>query len=133
VALNGGGNDLLIRFTAPVTSVMVTTDDFGGEDPDIVRLLALSETGNPFEYMILDIGEGLDDAITSRANLLSVDNGGAGFSFALFQTTTEQEGFDDLTFSFAPSVVPEPGGVALFIGLMASDITVLLCHRKRWK
>ena len=130
VPLDGGGNDLLIHFTSPVTSVSLTTDDYPYEGPDIVRLLALSPTSNPLKYTVLDIAEGWDNALTAPYNLLAVDNGGLGFSFALFQATTETEGFDDLTFTLAPSQVPEPGSVLMFTGLVTSGAMALLCRRK---
>lgn len=98
-ALGVGLNDLLMSFTTPVTSVSVRTDHFSPETPEIVRLLALAPTGNPNEYTILAIAQGQDDAVSAPADTLSVSLGGTPFSFALFQTTTEAEGFDDLTFA----------------------------------
>lgn len=100
----GGTNDLLMSFSTPVTSVSLTSDDAPGEVPDVIRLLALAATGTPNQFTLLSSAQGLDDAVTSPGNQLTVTNGGLPFSFALFQTTTEQEGFDDLTFS----PVPEP-------------------------
>ena len=41
------------------------------------------------------------------ANFLQVT--GSGFSFAIFQTTTEQEGFDNVVFTS----VPEPATLSL--------------------
>jgi hypothetical protein len=102
---DGGDRDLLMAFTTPVTSVQVATDDAGGEAPDVVRLLALRLLpGGDFEVLAVD--SGFDDATTSPANLLSVSLG-TPFSYVLFQTTSEQEGFDNLAFA------PEPGSLAL--------------------
>lgn len=97
-----------MAFSTPVTSVQLTTDDAGGEDADIVRLLALAQTGNPNEFVVLAVAQGLDDATTSPANQLGVSLA-TPLSFALFQVTTEAEGFDNLTFN----QVPEPTGLAL--------------------
>jgi hypothetical protein len=94
----GNARDLLMIFTTPVTSIQVTTDDYSRELPDVVRLLALGATASPDAYTVLAFDEKLDDAITPPDNLLSVSLGGTPFSFALFEVTTEQEGFDDLTF-----------------------------------
>jgi hypothetical protein len=112
----GAANDLLMAFSTPITSVQLTTDDANPDaaGADVVRLLALASTGNPNEYEVLAIDEGLDNAITSPANQLLVDLGGLPFSFALFQSTTEAEGIDDLMFS----TVPEPTAlVSLFTAL----------------
>ena len=101
----GGTNDLLMSFSTPVTSVRLTSDDAPGEVPDVIRLLALAATGTPNQFTVLASTDGLDNATTSPANQLAVTNGGLPFSFALFQTTTEQEGFDDLTFSPTPEPI----------------------------
>lgn len=123
-AVFGTANDLLMSFSTPVASVQLTTDDTPVENPNVVRLLALAPAGNQFE--VLAIAEGLDHATSSPANLLSVSLGGTPFSFALFQVTTEGEGFDDLIFdtadSGAPGVhVPEPASLVLlgvgFVGI----------------
>jgi len=112
VALGGGLNDLLMSFTTPVISVTVTSDDFIGEPQDLIRLLALEPTSNPYQFIVLALDEGFDNAISSPDNLLTVDAGGTPFEYALFQTTTEQEGFDDLTFT----PIPEPATL-LLLGL----------------
>ena len=63
----------------------------------------------------LAVTEAVDNATTSPGNFLSLA-GLSPFSFAIFQTTTEQEGFDNLTFT----TVPEPGSYALLaLGLVA--------------
>ena len=59
-------------------------------------------------------------------NLLSVDLGGTPFSYALFQTTTESEGFDDLTFT----PIPEPSALAMAMAAL-SAVAVVLRRRGR--
>ncbi len=132
-ALSVGLNDLLMSFTAPITSVSLRTDHFVPETPDIVRLLALASTGNPNEYRILAIAEGFDDAVSAPADTLSVTLGGTPFSFALFQTTTEGEGFDDLTFVQSAQIASIPAlsgwGVVMLVGLLALLGAVVLARR----
>jgi hypothetical protein len=122
IARGGGLNDLLMIFTTPVTSVRLTSDDFPpslGEAPDIIRLMALAPTSTPNQFTVLAFDEKLDNAVSSPDNLLSVTLGGTPFSYALFQVTTEQEGFDDLSFD-PVRAVPEPPALALAgIGLVA--------------
>lgn len=115
----GTEDDILMTFSTPITSLQLTTDaaspDGGGAD--VVRLLALSPTGNPLEFLVLELAEGLDDATSAPANILSVTNGGTPFSHAIFQATTEAEGFDNLTFT----AVPEPSTLTILaIGLLAT-------------
>jgi hypothetical protein len=114
----GTADDLLMSFATPVTSLQLTTDDANPDagGADVVRLLALESTGNPSEYRVLASVSGLDDAISSPGNLLSVNLSGTPFSFALFQATTEPEGFDNLTFN----VVPEPSSFLLLAVLSVS-------------
>ncbi len=98
-----GNIDLLMSFAIPVTSVALTSDDDANESEDIIRLLALAPTGNPYEFTVLAIDEAYDSAVSPPDNLLSVSLGGAeSFGYALFQTTTGPEGFDDLTFTPVP-------------------------------
>ncbi len=81
----------------------------------MIRLIAVAPTGNPNEFQVIAVAEASDNATTSPGNLLSL-TGLPPFSFAIFQTTTEQEGFDNLNFT----TVPEPGSYALLaIGLVA--------------
>ncbi len=119
IAKGGGLNDLLMIFTTPVTSVRLTSDDFPGEAPDIIRLMALAPTSTPNQFTVLTFDQKLDDAVSSPGNLLSVALGGTPFSYALFEATTEQEGFDNLSFD-PVRAVPEPATLALAgIGLVA--------------
>jgi hypothetical protein len=115
VARFGGTGDVLMFFPTPITSLSLVTDDATGEVADVVRLFALGDIGLP-NFQVLAAASGLDDAISSPANLLSVSLGGTPFQWALFQTTTEQEGFDDVTFT----PVPEPTSMVLLgSGLLA--------------
>ncbi len=81
----------------------------------MIRLIAVAPTGNPNEFQVIAGAEASDNATTSPGNLLSL-TGLPPFSFAIFQTTTEQEGFDNLNFT----TVPEPVSYALLaLGLGA--------------
>lgn len=118
-ALGVGTNDLLMSFSSPVTSVRVRTDHFSPESSDVVRLLALAPTGNPNEFQVLGIAQGSDNATSAPGDTLAVSMA-TPFSFALFQTTTEAEGFDDLTF-FGPLAAPgmnQRGFALLFVALI---------------
>jgi hypothetical protein len=121
VATDGGFGDVFMSFASPITSLSLLTDDTGGEAADVVRLLALKSLGGG-NYEVIAVAVGSDDATTSPANLLEV-NVPAGFSFAVFQTTTEQEGFDDLTFT----ALPEPGIMAL----VSVGLATFLARRAR--
>jgi hypothetical protein len=110
-ATNGGLNEVLFRFSTPINSLSLQTDNTPGEAADVVRLLALQQIG-PTMFQVIAVASGSDDATTFPGNFLQVT--GSGFSFAIFQTTTEQEGFDNVTFAS----VPEPATLSLlFTGL----------------
>ena len=118
VALGGGLNDVLMSFSTPITAISVNSDSAPAEAADVIRLIAVAPTGNPNEFQVLAVVEAFDNATTSPGNLLSLA-GLPPFSFAIFQTTTEQEGFDNLNFTS----VPEPGSYALLaLGLVALGI-----------
>jgi hypothetical protein len=51
--------------------------------------------------------------VSAPADTLTVSLGGTPFRFAIFQTTTEAEGFDDVTFVTAASPVPALNEMAL--------------------
>jgi len=105
-ATNGGFNEVLFSFSSPVTSLSLQTDNTPGEAADVVRLLALQLIG-PNQYQVVAVASGLDNATGFPANFLQV--AGTAFSFAIFQTTTEQEGFDNVVFT----PVPEPATLSL--------------------
>lgn len=119
-ARNVGVKDVLISFISPVTFVSLRTDHFAPESAEVVRLLALAPTGTPNQFQVLAIAQGLDDAVSAPADTLSVALGGTPFRFALFQTTTEAEGFDDLTFTLAPFAAPSLNvwGMIVLSGLL---------------
>jgi PEP-CTERM motif len=119
-ATNGGLAEVLFSFSSPITSLSLQTDNTPGEFPDVVRLLALQLIG-PNQYQVVAVASGLDNATTFPANFLQVF--GAGFQFAIFQTTTEQEGFDNVTFA----AVPEPAT----LGLLFTGLAGLACRNRR--
>jgi len=95
-----GPNDVLMRFASPVDSIRLVTDQSVGETPDLVRLIALAPAG-PNTFVVTAINTGLDNAMTSPANVLAVAPPNP-VSFALFQVTTEAEGFDNLIYTHPP-------------------------------
>jgi hypothetical protein len=119
-ATNGGAFDVLFSFAAPIVSLSLQTDDAGLENPDVVRLLALRSLGGN-QYEVIAVDDGLDDATNAPGNFLIVAE--QGFSFAMFQTTTEQEGFDNITFQ----AVPEPAT----IGLLGSGLVAAYVRARR--
>lgn len=100
-ALGGTSNDLLMRFASPLTTLALTSDD-AVETPNTIRLIALAETTTAGRYRVVDFVEALDDAIAAPGNRLALAPSET-FSFALFEIRTQQEGFDDLTFTLADS------------------------------
>lgn len=111
----GGANDLLMAFSTPITRISVVSDQTG-EGPETIRLIALRHLGG-MAYEVLGFAAGPDNAIGLPASLLEVDLGATAFTHALFEVTTEQEGFDDLRFR----TVPEPAPLALLaVGLLAA-------------
>lgn len=104
-----GTKDLLISFSDPVNSVSVSTDLAAPEGAaDTVRLIALNPTGNPFEFSVVGFVQALDNFTTAPANLMTVAPG-QFFNAVAFQTLTEYEAIDDLTF------VPEPSTALLVL------------------
>jgi hypothetical protein len=96
-----GRNDVLMHFASPVDSVRLVTDQSKGETPDFVRLLTLVPAGSN-KFVVTGIDVGLDNAITSPQNVLAVDPPNP-VSWALFQVTTEAEGFDNLVYTHPPT------------------------------
>lgn len=96
VAPSGSG-DVLMDFTGSggVTAIRVALDNHP-ESGDIVRLYGLAAGAAPNEFRILAVDEDTDDG---TGKTLSVASDGRPFDYALFEITTELEGFDDLTFT----------------------------------
>jgi hypothetical protein len=117
----GGSRDLLMQFSTPVTSVSLVSDATDGEGPDIIRLIALQALGGG-NYEVVAFASAFDDAPTGTFMSISLPS---AFSFALFEVTTEQEGFDDLTFTPVP--VPEPTTLAL----LGAGLVALHARRRR--
>ncbi|HEV7403553.1 MAG TPA: PEP-CTERM sorting domain-containing protein [Chthoniobacteraceae bacterium] len=112
----GGGNpnDILLTFTTPVSFVSLRTDH-SVEQADIVQLVGLVPTGNPLEFRVTAVFSAADNALAAPFDTLSLSSG-AGFTYVLFQQTTDLEAFDDLT--YIP--IPEPGvGGLLLVGGLA--------------
>jgi MYXO-CTERM domain-containing protein len=110
-SLGGSSNDLLMRFDAPLAALSLTTDDLV-ETANPIRLIALAETPTVDRYRVVDFVEGMDDAISAPANLLALTPT-ESFTLALFEVRSQQEAFDDLTYTYAavqppPIVVPPP-------------------------
>jgi hypothetical protein len=106
----GDSKDLLMSFSTPVTSFSLRTDH-ASETSDPVRLLALAATGNPNEYRVVAFVDGVDNATSAPADTLTLTlaNTTTPFSYVLFQTFTESESLDDVTFQ----AVPEPSSAGL--------------------
>jgi len=106
-SLGGSSNDLLMSFSQPQTAVSLTSDDMV-ETPNPIRLIALAATTTPDRYRVIDFVDAQDDAVGAPANLLALAPS-ESFTLALFEVRSQQEGFDDLSFTFVavpPIVVP---------------------------
>jgi hypothetical protein len=106
-AFNGGPDDILMSFAAPVSSVEVVTDG-AGETADVVRLIGLAPAG-PGIFVVVKVATKLDNATSPPGNVLSLALQGTPVRFVLFQTTTEAEGFDNLSFDYAPDCSGQKG------------------------
>lgn len=107
-AYAAGQNDMFFSFSTAITSLSVDLDVYP-ESPNVVRLAALvyNTTGpNAGLYEVIASVAAQDDPSTTVTLTVAP---GQSFVHAIFQSTDEQEGFDNLTFS----VVPLPSGAAL--------------------
>ena len=114
---------LLFSFSTPVSFLSLQTDDAGGEAVDIVRLMALRSLGGGM-FEVIAVTFGSDAETTAPGNILSLSLPN-GFSYAMFATATEPEGFDNLTFT----QTPEPATLAL----LGTGLLVLARRRSRSK
>jgi hypothetical protein len=106
---------VLFSFSTPVSFLSLQTDDALGEGVDIVRLMALRSIGGGL-FEVIAVVSGSDAETSAPGNTLSLTIPN-GFSFAVFATATEAEGFDNLTFT----QTPEPTTLALLgTGLAAA-------------
>ena len=109
-------------FSKPMHTLSLQTDD-ATEASDTVRLMALRSIGGGL-FEVIAVAAGSDAATTAPANTLSLFLPD-GFSFAVFATYTEPEGFDNLTF------VPEPTTMALLGSGLAAAIVRRRHARRR--
>jgi hypothetical protein len=98
-----GTTDVLMSFTNPVNFVELYSDVNKTEGPDTIRLIALQATNVPHQYKVVNYYQSLDNKTgVNGDNRLNVAMPSGSFSVALFQTLTEPEGFDNLSFTPAP-------------------------------
>lgn len=136
-SLGGNSNDLLMVFEAPLASIAVTSDDLV-ETASAIRLIALAPTATADRYRVIDFVDAQDDAVSAPANLLALSPS-ESFTLALFEVRTQQEAFDNLTFTLAAAgpvdepppvqppvvqppaaAVPAPSSLMLLAGAMGS-------------
>ncbi len=117
--LVNGSREVLFTFARPATRVALNTDlTFEGSAGDIVRLLALQDLGGGM-FRVVAATSALDNVTTLADSRMKVEFAG-GFSHAVFETTTEREGFDNLTY------VPEPASLLL----MGAGVVGLVSRRR---
>jgi len=112
-ALGGTANDLLMSFDQALAKISLISDDTV-ETANPIRLIALAATTTAGRYRVIDFIEAQDDAVSAPANLLALAPS-ESFTLALFEVRTQQEAFDDLTFTLAASgpVIVDPPPVVL--------------------
>jgi hypothetical protein len=114
----------------------VTSDDLV-ETANPIRLIALAPTTTADRYRVVDFVEAQDDAVSAPGNLLALSPS-ESFTLALFEVRTQQEAFDNLTFTLAsaepidepppvdppvvqpPTAVPAPSSMMLLAGALGS-------------
>lgn len=104
--LLNGSREMLFSFSSAVTRVALNTDLTGeGTVGDVVRLLALQDLGGGM-FRVVAATSALDNVTNLADSRMRVAFAG-GFTHAIFETTTEREGLDNLTY------VPEPASLLL--------------------
>lgn len=104
--LVNGSREMLFTCGSPVTKVALNTDLTNeGAVGDVVRLLALQDLGGGM-FRVVAVTSALDNVTTLADSRVKVAFAG-GFTHAIFETTTEREGLDNLTY------VPEPASMLL--------------------
>lgn len=116
-------DSVLMQFDAEDVNFVSLHTDLALEGADLVRLIALRQVAGGFE--VLNYMEAWDNALTMQDSYMEVFTGDTMMTHAIFQITTEREGFDNLTFGNA--VIPAPGAGAL---AMAGLVMVGRRHRR---
>lgn len=112
VAYAPGTDDLLIDFGSAMTSISVLSDRYPSDGSDVIRLIGLTNVNNTLTVgEVAEMFDANDGTVTIPENTLSLSG---SYQYIILQSTTEQEGWDNL------QAVPEPGTMAaLGLGLAA--------------
>lgn len=112
VAYAEGTQDILMSFDQAAFGLSLLSDRYPNDGNDVIRLIGLTSMGGGI-FQIEEIFETTDGFTDGVGNTLSL----AGtYSHVIFQSTTEQEGFDSVSYQ----AVPEPGTLAaLGLGIAA--------------
>jgi hypothetical protein len=114
VAYNPGTGDLLVDFKSAVTGFSVLSDRYPNDGNDALFVLGLTRDGNG-NFHVAEAKSGSDGAVNGADNLYSLTG---TYQYVALVSTTEQEGWDDLTYQ----PVPEPTTMAVLgfgiVGLM---------------